>query len=211
MTHASADVSRRAFLRTAAGATAGAAATGTAAAQETTTTGDGGAETGGDGGATTSPETVVVGPDGNLVFRPGTDEALQITPGTTVEFVWESDNHNVVVESQPDDADWQGTPGAPDETYDTGYTYTHTFDVLGSYEYVCEPHRSAGMVGTVEVVESLAGGGEGTKELEELGVPIQAHWVGSATILGIIVSIVYTFYILKYGESPNTGNTGGEE
>jgi len=204
---------RRDFLRATGGPVAAAAATGTAVAQEGNGTATGtatGTGMGGDGGGGPT-ETVVVGPDGNLVFRPGTDEALQITPGTTVEFVWESDNHNVVVESQPDDADWQGTPGAPDETYDTGYTYTHTFDVLGSYEYVCEPHRSAGMVGTVEVVESLAGGGEGTKELEELGVPIQAHWVGSATILGIIVSIVYTFYVLKYGESPNTGNTGGEE
>jgi hypothetical protein len=60
-----------------------------------------------------------------------------------------------------------------------------------------------------------SGGGEGgegggRKSLHELGVPIQAHWVGSATILGIIVTIVYTFYILKYGETPHSGH-GGEE
>jgi len=185
MTHASADVSRRAFLRTAAGATAGAAATGTAAAQETTTTGDGGGPT----------ETVVVGPEGNLVFRPGTDEALQITPGTTVEFVWESDNHNVVVESQPDDADWQGTPGAPDETYDTGYTYTHTFDVLGSYEYVCEPHRQAGMVGTVEVAADA--GGEGGPSVPR--VPGAAKSLGVAATMAMVATLGLAFVFLKYG------------
>ena len=48
------------------------------------------------------------------------------------------------------------------------------------------------------------GGGGGPKELEELGVPIQAHWVGAATILSVIVSIIFTLYVLKYGESPNT-------
>jgi hypothetical protein len=63
------------------------------------------------------------------------------------------------------------------------------------------------MVATVEVTENpnAGAGGGGEKELEELGVPIQAHWVGSATILGIIVTLAYTFYVLKYGESPNTG------
>ena len=55
------------------------------------------------------------------------------------------------------------------------------------------------------------GGGEGgEKELHELGVAIQAHWVGSATILAIVVSIVYSFYILKYGETPHSGHGGAE-
>jgi hypothetical protein len=35
--------------------------------------------------------------------------------------------------------------------------------------------------------------------------------VGAATILMMFVSLVFTFYVLKYGESPNTGNTGGGE
>jgi plastocyanin len=45
--------------------------------------------------------TVAVGPGGALVYEPGTDAPLEVLPGTTVEFVWESDNHNIVVESQP--------------------------------------------------------------------------------------------------------------
>jgi plastocyanin len=186
---------RRDFLRLAGGGTAAtAAAAGTAAAQE-----DGG----GGGGGTA---TVQVGPGGSLAYSPGTEEPLRIAPGTTVEFVWDSDNHNIVVDSQPDGADWQGTEGAPDATYDTGHTYSHTFETLGTYEYACEPHRTAGMVATIEVTENPnAAEGGGRKELHELGVPIQAHWVGSATILGIIVTLAYTFYVLKYGESPNTG------
>ena len=188
MTNGNAKLSRRAFLTTAAGTAAAAGAAGTATAQE--------------GGS----EEVVGGPDGSLVFSPGTDEALQILPGTTVTFTWDSDNHNIVVDSQPEGAGWEGY-----ETIEnTGFTYEHTFETLGTYEYYCAPHQSAGMVGTIEVVENPdagggGGGGGGEKELHSFGVPIHAHWVGAATILGIIVTIIFTFYVLKYGESAHTG------
>ncbi|MDR9412823.1 MAG: plastocyanin/azurin family copper-binding protein, partial [Haloferacaceae archaeon] len=77
---------------------------------------------------------------------------------------------------------------------------------LGTYEYYCEPHRSAGMVATIEVVEELSvAAAAAEKPLKELGVDIQAHWVGAATFLGIIVTMIFTFYILKYGESAHTG------
>ncbi|MFB6220433.1 MAG: plastocyanin/azurin family copper-binding protein [Halolamina sp.] len=179
-------------------------ATGTSSGTGTATGTGAGTDSGGGGGPT---KEVIVGPGGSLVFEP---ETLEITPGTTVNFVWDSDNHNIVVESQPEGANWEGTPGDASTTYDTGYEYSHTFDTLGTYDYFCEPHKSAGMVGTIEVVETLSQGG-GEKELEELGVPIQAHWVGTATVLMLFVSLVFTFYVLKYGESPNTGNTGGGE
>ncbi len=224
---------RREFLRTAGGtATAAAAVAGNAAAQEGaetgsetgTASGTGTAETGtagtgtgtgtgtagGGGGGSGVTKTVEVGPGGDLVFTPGTDQPLRIAPGTTVKFVWKSDNHNVVPDKIPDGATWKGTPGAPSQTYNTGYTYTHTFTKLGTYTYYCQPHETAGMVGTIEVVKNPQAAAD-QKSLHELGVPIQAHYVGSATILGIIVTIIYTFYILKYGESPNTGNTGGGE
>ena len=149
-------------------------------------------------------KTVTVGPDGSLVYEPGTSDPLKIAPGTTVEFVWDSDNHNIAVESQPDAADWQGH-----ETLENaGFTYSHTFETLGTYEYFCQPHKTAGMVASIEVVENPnagGGGGGGEKELHSLGVPIQAHWVGAATILAIVVTVIFTFYILKYGESAHTG------
>jgi plastocyanin len=183
---------RRDILRAASVSAAGTTAAATAglgAAQEE----------GSEGGGTA---TVTVGPGGSLVYSPGTDSPLQIAPGTTVEFVWESDNHNIVVDSQPEGAGWEGH----EPLEDSGFTYEHTFETLGTYEYHCEPHKTAGMVATIEVVENPnAGGGGGRKELHSFGVPIHAHWVGAATILGIIVTIIFTFYVLKYGESAHTG------
>ena len=90
-------------------------------------------------------ETVVVGPDGDLSFDPA---ELRVDVGTTVLWRWDSGGHTVTVESQPDRADWQGTG---EETHSSGFTLSHTFEVAGTYEYVCVPHESAGMVGSVRV------------------------------------------------------------
>lgn len=113
-----------------------------------TTAGEGGA-----GGG--SVEEVVVGSDGELVFEPA---EITIAPGTTLHFVWEGDNHNIVVDEQPHDATWEGTPGPRDELFQAGFEYSHTFEVEGTYEYYCLPHRSAGMVGSVLVDPDPAGG-----------------------------------------------------
>ena len=175
---------RRDFLRTAGGATAAAgavSASGSAAAQTT--------------------KEVVVGPGGNLVFDP---ETVYVKPGDTVNFVLESDGHNIVVESQPDDANWEGTEGGAGDLYDTDHEHSHTFETKGEYQYFCAPHKGAGMVGTVVVNESgqaPSSGGGGELDPEHMGVPIQAHFVGIATILAILVSLMFTFFLLKYGES----------
>lgn len=91
--------------------------------------------------------SVSVGAFGNLVFDP---ESLTISPGTTVTFEWESDNHNVVPESQPSGANWEGE-GEQGITFDQGHSYSHTFETEGTYEYVCTPHEAAGMVGEIVV------------------------------------------------------------
>jgi plastocyanin len=217
---------RRDFLKGASGVAGGAAATGAAssvgAAQTTTTTsgtetGDGqgsgngtatgttvGTTTAGGGGAAGPTQEVTVGPGGRLVFEPA---EIEITPGTTVRWVWDSNNHNIVVDEQPEGAGWEGTEGGPGTTYDTGHTYTHTFETTGTYEYACEPHRSAGMLGTVIVSQGGGGGGgRGEVDPEEMGVPYQAHYVGIATILAIVVSLLFTFFLLKYGESAHTSS-----
>nr|WP_276281378.1 plastocyanin/azurin family copper-binding protein [Halorussus sp. DT72] len=201
------------------GAGAGATA---AAAQETTTTSSGNTTASGNetttvaNGTTTSggassgggpTKEVIVGPGGSLVYEPA---ELTIAPGTTVNFVWESDNHNVVVESQPDGANWQGTEGAPSKTYNTGHEYSHTFSTTGTYEYFCQPHKTAGMVGTITVQEGGGGGGGGgaaEADPEHMGVPFQAHFVGLATLLMMVVSLIYTFFLLKYGESPHASGS----
>jgi hypothetical protein len=46
----------------------------------------------------------------------------------------------------------------------------------------------------------------GGVDLHNLGVPILAHWVGVAAIFGIVVSLVFTFYVLKYGESAHSSS-----
>lgn len=104
---------------------------------------------GSDGGSTEDLEGTVVevGPDGRFTFEPGTEAPLEIAVGTTVTWIWRSRNHNIVVESQPEGADWAGH----EPVEDTGFTYTHTFDVAGEYHYYCQPHRSAGMTADVVV------------------------------------------------------------
>ncbi|CAI50437.1 halocyanin [Natronomonas pharaonis DSM 2160] len=92
-----------------------------------------------------APETVIVGPGGTQNFEP---EALTVSSGTTVRFVWEGDFHNIEVRSQPDDSQWEGVP----ETRNEGFEYEHTFEVPGVYEYRCEPHRLS-MQGTITVEE----------------------------------------------------------
>jgi len=213
---------RRDFLKVASGAVATAAAvdgaaaegdpSGTAPAQQsgTTTAGNGTTGNGTTGNQTTTTsgggggETVTVNvstENDDFVFQPGTSEPLYISPGTTVEFVWKgSIGHNVSVQNQPSGASWEGH-----ETLETApFTYSHTFETKGEYEYVCTPHESSGMVGSIVVNESgQAPVPEGGEELSphEMGVPFQAHFVGIATVLMMIVSTIYTFFVLKYGES----------
>jgi len=99
---------------------------------------------GSDDGGGGDGSTVIVGPGGDFTFDP---EELTVSTGTTVTFDWDSNFHNVVPTSQPDDADWSGET----ETFDKGHTYEYTFEVAGTYEYVCEPHEGSGMVGTIVV------------------------------------------------------------
>ncbi len=196
-------MSRRNFIRGAAGATALSAGVGSAAAQEGTGTGTGtgegtgtaggtGTATGGGGGGGGSA-TVAVGPDGDFVFTPGTDEPLYVTPGTTVTFVWESDNHNVVVDTQPSDASWSGH-----ETIEnTGFEFSYTFDVLGTYEYFCQPHQQQGMVGTIEVVESTPTATPAPAGPPE--VPESAKSLGVAAFIAMCSTLGLAFFFTKYG------------
>ena len=155
----------------------------------------------------TEEVTVEVGVEANgggFGFGPA---AVQVDPGTTVVWEWtgEGGQHNVVANS--------GGDFESELASDEGFTFEHTFDQEGVAQYYCQPRQSLGMKGVVVVgaVPEEGGGGEGgEKELHELGVAIQAHWVGSATILAIVVSIVYSFYILKYGETPHSGHGGAE-
>ncbi len=92
-------------------------------------------------------------PDGNVIELTGTNEfnpdEMTVQTGTTVTWEWTSPNHNIVVDSQPDDADWDGH----EQIESSGHTYEHTFTVAGQYDYYCKPHQSTGMTGTIHVEE----------------------------------------------------------
>lgn len=128
-------------------------------------TGDGTDDEGTDGGGT-ADETIRVGPGGDLVFDPA---ETSVDVGATVEWVWDSDTHTVTPERIPDGSDWEGTGTT---THDAGYSHSHTFETEGQYDYYCEPHRSAGRVGTLLVGDVSSDGGtdDGTDD-DETGTP----------------------------------------
>lgn len=89
---------------------------------------------------------------------------VRVAPGTTVTWVNDSEvGHTVTAyeDSIPADADYFASGGFESERtardnvsgglLATGDSYKHTFEVAGTYEYVCIPHESSGMTGTVTV------------------------------------------------------------
>ncbi|MFC3476897.1 plastocyanin/azurin family copper-binding protein [Halobacterium litoreum] len=92
-------------------------------------------------------EVVEVGPNGSLSYSPA---SLTVSPGTPVRFVWLDGGHNVEPEGQPADADWQGHSALESR----GFSHEYTFEVPGTYEYVCTPHRTQGMQGSITVESS---------------------------------------------------------
>lgn len=79
---------------------------------------------------------------GNWGFNP---EAVAVTPGTTVRWVWNGKGgaHDVVAESGAFES------GKP--TDEKGTTFEHTFDDPSLYKYYCTPHKEMGMKGAVFV------------------------------------------------------------
>ncbi|UTF52181.1 plastocyanin/azurin family copper-binding protein [Natronosalvus rutilus] len=166
-------------------------------ANETQGADNGEGDQNGDGG--TAGESVTV----ELVdyaYEPGTESPLEIPPGTLVEFVWITDNHNVAVDSQPDDASWDGY----EPIENAGFEYEFTFETEGEYEFHCDPHLSLGMVGTIAVNPEASiggddGGGEGIPSL--VPDPAVTLLVATLTSLVVVMTLVYAF--LKYGSDPN--------
>lgn len=136
------NVSRRRFVRTAAGAGA-LVVTGALAGCS-----DSRGNTSGD---------VVSGPDSENRFTP---KELTISQGETVTWSFDSAGHNV--SAIPGHSDKVKLPDGAEpfasydgdkkfDTVDRGDIYEHTFETKGTYQYVCIPHVSLGMVGTIIV------------------------------------------------------------
>ena len=150
-------MSRRGFLRAAAGTAAVAGAVGSASAQAQPDFGGWLEDV--DGGFTDArgegEVTVAVGAEGNggaFAFEPA---GLWVDPGTTVVWEWtgEGGGHNV---HAVDGGDFES-----DVVSEAGVHFEHTFEAGGIATYQCDPHESLGMKGAVAVGDDvpLAGGG----------------------------------------------------
>lgn len=143
----------------------------------------------------------------DFAFEPGTDEPIEIEPGTLVRFVWETSSHNIAITNAPDDTAWEGEP----DIQEAGYEHEHTFETEGEYEFVCEPHINQDMDGSLVVEEGIteqpaAPPAEQELDPHEIGVPLQKHFIGIATFFSTFLTLVFAFYVLKYGESPHSGS-----
>ncbi|WP_058996088.1 halocyanin domain-containing protein [Haloarcula sp. CBA1127] len=213
-------MNRREFVRTAGGAAGAAAtlsATGAAAAQEE----------GGDGGETVPDYggflDSVGNFDGSTVDATGQDTvtvevgvqanggaygfgppAVHVDNGATVQWEWTGNGggHNVA-------SDGDGPLDSGSAVSSAGVNYEHTFEEDGIYPYLCVPHESLNMKGAIVVGEeyptmTVGGGGPVEVDPHYAGVPIQPHYVGFGAGLAVIIPLIFTFFQLKYGESPHT-------
>ncbi|MDT3434353.1 halocyanin domain-containing protein [Haloarcula sp. 1CSR25-25] len=215
MTDGRADVSRRGFLRTAAGATAASAAAGTATAQEGTEGGDGG---GGGGPPDFGGFLDQVGNfDGSVADATGQDSAtvevgvqanggafgfgppaIHVDNGATVQFEWTGNGggHNVV-------SDGEGPLDSGSAVSSAGVNYEYTFEEDGIYPYVCVPHEGLGMKGAVVVgtdyptQSSGGGGGGGGSGPPE--VPNSAKTLGVATSFVMVATLGLAYFFIRYG------------
>jgi len=215
------NMNRREFVRTAGGATGAVAtlgAAGPAAAQEEGGEGETAPDYGGfldqvgnfEGPASTvdatgeDTVTVEVGVSangGNYGFGP---PAVHVDNGATVEWDWtgEGGGHNVV-------SDGDGPLDSGSAVGEAGVNYEHTFEEDGIYPYVCVPHQGLQMKGAVVVgtdypTQTVGGGGPVEVDPHNAGVPIQPHYVGFGAGLAVIIPLLFTFFQLKYAESPHT-------
>lgn len=101
---------------------------------------------------------IVAGPGSALSFDP---TEVSVLSGETITWFFDSSGHNV--SAVPADSGLVSIPEAAEpfssyedaksRTVDRGETFSHRFEVSGTYKYVCIPHASAGMVGTIQVPE----------------------------------------------------------
>jgi plastocyanin len=102
---------------------------------------------------------VIAGPNGRFVFEP---DELTVSIGDSVRWGFASSGHNV--SGRPTHSDHVVLPESADpfascedgaatlgSHVEQGETYEHAFDVVGMYVYVCVPHVSQGMAGTIRV------------------------------------------------------------
>jgi plastocyanin len=90
---------------------------------------------------------------------------LFVKPGETVTWVIESGSHTSTAYSKENGTVTRIPEGAT--SWKSGFlnkqgaTFEHTFEVKGTYDYFCLPHKSMGMIGRL-VVDEPGGPAEGS-------------------------------------------------
>jgi len=140
--------------------------------------------------------TVEVGVEANggaYGFGPA---AVHVDNGATVKWEWTGNGggHNVVSAND-------GPLDSGSAVSSSGVNYEHTFESDGIYNYVCVPHESLGMKGSVVVgtdypTKSTGGGGGGGGPL---GVPGSAKMLGVATSVVMVATLGMAYVFMRYG------------
>merc|ERR1739845_265276 len=93
---------------------------------------------------------VNMGDDGKLVFAPSD---VTICKGDTITWTIVSGAPHNIIFKEDDCPEGFDAEGASQETLmkKAGDTYSYTFDIAGSYKYVCAPHAGVGMRGAITV------------------------------------------------------------
>ena len=85
---------------------------------------------------------ITMGSNGNLIFDPAD---VTISAGDTVHFVnGMLPPHKVIVEDHPE-------LSHGDLAFASGESFDITFPEAGDYTFWCDPHKGAGMIGTLHV------------------------------------------------------------
>jgi plastocyanin len=128
-------------------------------------------------GGSVSAEVVVISVDStSLRFTPS---EVTITEGDAVRFFWSGQAlaHNAVAD------DGSFTTGEPERAVD--HTVEFPVGTNGTYDFVCEPHESVGMVGTITVEPAPPVEEEEALPEDPVETPLNA---GASMILGLLLA-----------------------
>ncbi len=130
-------------------------------------------------GGSASAEVVVISVDStNLRFTPS---EVTITEGDEVRFFWSGQAlpHNAVADN--------GYFSTGDPEREVDHTVEFPLGTNGTYDFVCEPHESVGMVGTITVEPAPPVEAEEAPPEEPVETPLNA---GASMMLGLLLACV---------------------
>lgn len=84
----------------------------------------------------------------NTVFTP---DYVDITVGDTVRWINVQGSHNVNGARER----FPQNPESFGNDIGQGWTYDYTFTKIGTYDYICDPHANLGMLGKIQVKDSV--------------------------------------------------------